>query len=226
MALIGTSLASLVFADHISAFPTAVTSIRSNAVTGVPPHIPSEEFISSICEAFALAAVKQVIFDNSVGAGAPAGTPTPVPVTFPGAASGAALLIAQELWVGTSSVPWADVIITGLLTHAGSLALLNMNPNPFFGTGTGVVSAAVNGGLLAAMEAALNVELPLAFQTNGNFGTEDVPGTPANPELLVQLPSYAKGLATGFATITATVAYAGATAPPATVTGVNQGVLV
>lgn len=212
MALTGPGLAALVFADHLSLFPTALAATRENPATGVLPHVIPEEFIGALCEGFVNALLTMVIKDIGSGANDLPGTAIPVPFVFPAAPAAAAQLIATLAWTGPQAAGVASVYITSVLTKASTLGLLQMKTNPLMGTGLGLVTPASNPDLLSAMTAALNTTLPLAFQNALVFGEGDVPGAPVNAILAAQLPAYAAALATGVASLTASVAYVGTTA--------------
>jgi hypothetical protein len=224
MPLTADGLAALVFTDHLSIFPTAMDATRENIQTGVPTHIVPEAFIGALCTAFVTALKAATIRDIGSGVLNGTGVAPPTPFSFPGASAAAQVLIAQEQWTGTQSAGVATSYVTNVLLRSAQLGLLQMQPNPGVGTGTGVVSPVSNPDLQASLTAALNTQLPLAFQATGKFGEEDVPGAPVNAILAAQLPSYATALATGAATITAQVAYVGQTMVTTPVSGViNTG---
>lgn len=227
MPLTPPALASLVAIDHLSLFPSAVSAVRSNPATGVPPHNPSLVFIDALTDATVVALKTLVISDIGTGSADVPGNAIPVPFTFPAIPAAQAYFLARMGWAGPMSSLAAQVFIGSVLLNVSKIGLLKMNPNPLMGTGTGVVSPASNPALEAAALAALQASLPVSFQATGKFGTGDVPGTPVNPILLAQLPGYAEALAKGIASITATVAYVGTAAPTSPVSGIlNTGVLL
>jgi hypothetical protein len=226
MALTGTGLAALVFADHISLFPTAAASTRSNAAAGIVLHNPAEQFINALCEGFAQTALQMKIQDISTGTLPSGGTAPPAIVTFPGAAAAKAELITSLAWVGTAAAQAAFVFVESVLLNTAKISNLVMQTNPFIGTGAGAVSAVSNPSLKATMQTALSSALALSFQANGFFGEADVPGAPVNTTLGAALPLYAGALATGFSSIAAAIAYASPAAPGAAASGNNIGALV
>lgn len=227
MPLTADGLASLVFADHLSVFPTALNATRSNPLTGVPEHVVPEAFIGALCQAWVTALKAATIRDIGSGVLNGVGAAPPTPIQFPGAAAAAQVLIAQEQWTGVQSIAVANSYITNVLLRTAQLGFLQMLPNPGLGTGTGIVNAAANPDLQASLAAALNTQLPIAFQATGKFGEEDVPGAPVNAILAAQFPSYANALATGAASIVATVAYVGQTPATPPVSGIiNTGSII
>lgn len=228
MALTGPGLAKLVFAQHLALFPLAINSTRENAVTGVPPHNVPEAFIGALCEGYVNALLTMTITDLGTGTlGVPPGVAPPVPFAFPAAPAAVAQFIVQQGLAGVAGPLVAQSFIGNVLLQTSVLGLLQMNPNPLMAIGTGVVSPASNPGLKAAMEAALNTSLPLAFTAAGVFGEGDIPGAPVNATLAARLPGYASALSTGVASMTAAVAYAGGTGPTTPVAGVpNTGKIV
>lgn len=228
MPLNGPALTALVFADHLTAFPTAVNAMRQNPQTGVPPHNVPQAFISALCEAYVSCLLQMTVFDLAGGTLAtPPGIAPPAPITFPGGPAAVAQFIASQGWVGPASVPAAQSFVGNVLLRASQLSLVVMNPHLLLGAGVGVISPASNPGLGAAMTAALNAALPATFQATGYFGTDDVPGAPVNPTLAAQLPRYAAALGAGTATLTASVTYASVAGPTTPVLGViNSGRVV
>lgn len=227
MPLTSQALSGLVFIDHLSLFPTSAGVLRSNPVTGVPPHIPAQAFITALCTAVATVLPTLPLFDIGGGTLDVPGVPVPVPVQFPGAPAAIAYLLSRQGWTGPQSAQAAQIFVGSVLLNVSKLALLQMNPNLLLGTGTGIVSPASNPGLEAAALAGLLGALPGAFQVSGKFGTGDVPGTPTNPQLLAQLPGYAEALAKGIASLTAQVPYVGNASNPAPIVGaINTGRLL
>lgn len=225
MPLTGQALSALVFADHLSLFPTALNATRENLITGVATHNVPEQFISALCEGYVTALLKMTIFDIGGGTvGVPPGSAVPVPVTFPGGAAAVTQFLVQSAWSGEYSALVAQSFILNVLNNAATLGLLYMKPNPAMGIGTGVVSPASNPNLATLMTAELNTTLPLAFQANGNFGEGDVPGSPTNAALAASLPNYATALGTGTGSMAAQVTYASAAGSTTAIAGViNSG---
>lgn len=224
MPLTATALASLVFTDHLAAVPTAVGAVRSNPLTGVLSHNVPEAFIGALCDAFVTALTSMVIKDLGAGTSDVPGIAPPVPFSFPGAPVAVSQFLVSSGWVGPSGALVANVFIGSTLLRASQLGLLQMQTNPLLGTGTGVVSVASNPDLEAAMFASLSTLLPLSFQATGKFGEGDIPGSPVNARLAVQLSAYAAALAKGVSSITANVAYVGNASTTAPVIGVvNTG---
>lgn len=227
MPLTGPGLSELVFADHLAVFPTALSATRQNLVTGVPLHVVPEKFIEALCTGFVNALLTMVIKDLGSGTSDVPGTAVPVPFVFPAAPAAAAQLIATLAWTGPQAIGVANSYITNILLRTSQLGLLQMQNNLLMGTGVGLVTPASNPDLLGAMTAALNTQLPLAFQAVGVFGEGDVPGAPVNAILVAQLPAYAAALATGVASMTATVAYVGTASTTAPVSAIiNVGNIV
>jgi hypothetical protein len=223
MPLEPTALSSLVFADYLAAFPTALAGTRPTPV----PHVVSEAFIEALCTGVVTAVLTLPINDLGAGTIDIPGVAPPVPVAFPGAPSGVPVLVAQAGMLGPAGLPAATVFVVSTLLGISKLGLLTMNPNVLMGTGTGVVSPASNPALQAAAQAALIAALPPAFQASGKFSVGDVPGGPLHAPLLAKLPAFAAGIATGFATITAQTAYVGTASVPGPIAGaVNTGFIV
>lgn len=224
MPLTADGLAALVFTDHLSVFPSALDAVRENPQTGVPLHVVPEAFIDALCSGFVSALKMATVRDIGSGVLNGVGAAPPVPFSFPGAVAAAQVLISQEQWTGVQAAGVATSYVTNVLLRTAQLGLLQMQPNPGVGTGTGIVSPASNPDLQASLVSALNVQLPLAFQATGRFGEGDVPGAPVNATLAAQLPSYAAALAMGASTLTAQVVYTGQTSATAPVSGiVNTG---
>lgn len=227
MPLTSEGLAALVSVDHLAVFPTAAGSTRSNAATGILPHNPALAFIDALCDAVATAAKTLPILDIGSGTQDVSGVAPPVPVTFPAIPAAQAYLIARAGWTGVSSPLAAQIFVGSVLLNVSKLTLLQMPTNALLGTGTGIVSPASNPALEAAAIAAFSAALPVSFQASGKFGTGDIPGSPPNPQLLIQLTAIAEALAKGFASITATVPYVGTASVTTPVSGVvNTGVLL
>lgn len=229
MPLTAEALTALVWADHLTLFPTAVNSVRSNTEAGIPSHNVAEAFIGALCTGFATSLRAATILD--IGAGSAPGTPgiaPPTPFTFPGAPAAASLFLVTQGWTGAYAALAATSFINNVLLRSSQLGLLQMNPNALMSTGVGVVTPASNGHLFGYMKASLLTTLPVVFQATGKFCEGDTPGSPVNATLLAQLPAYAEALATGAATLASTVTYAGVpTVPPVPVAGiVNTGAVV
>lgn len=227
MALTSEGLSALVSVDHLSIFPTAATSTRANPATGVLPHNPALAFIDALCDGVVTAAKTLPILDIGSGTQDVSGVAPPVPVTFPAIPAAQAYLIARAGWVGVSSALASQIFIGSVLLNVSKLSLLQMPPNALLGTGTGIVSPASNPALEAAALLALQTALPVSFQASGKFGTGDIPGSPPNPQILIQITAIAEALAKGLASITATVPYVGTATVTTPVSGiVNTGALV
>jgi hypothetical protein len=229
MPLTAEGLSALVYAQHLALFSSKpLNSRRSNEATGVADHNVPEKFIDALCAGFVDALLQMSIKDLGAGVqGTPPGVAAPVPVTFPGGPAAVTQFIADmgfDLTEGINGLKVAQSLIGNVLLNTQVLAVLQMQPNVLMGTGTSLVNAGTNPDLLGAMEAALNVSLPLAFQDVGVFGEGDVPGAPVNATLAEKLPTYASALAAGVATLTATVTYASAPGSTVPVTGaINFG---
>ena len=228
MALTGPSLAALVFADHLAFFPTAIDANRQNADTGVPLHNVPEAFISALCEGYVNALLTMVIKDIGAGVlGVPPGNAPPLPVIFPGMPIAVVQLLISQGWVGPTGALVAQSFVGNVLLRTSFVGLLQMRPNPLMAIGTGIVSPVSNLDLLPSMASALNTTLPLAFQASGKFAQNDIPGGPVNATLAARLPAYASALATGVASMTAAVVYAGVSGPTTPVAGaINTGQIV
>lgn len=213
MPLEASSLASLVFTDHLASFPTALAATRENPATGVVTHNVPDEFIKALCSAFVDAVKADNVTVLALVTGAADVVPftpvTPVSFSLPGVDAAVSGFLLEMGWTGESGAAFADVVIGSVLRHTAELGLLQMDSGKVVGTGTGVVSPASNPGLAALLEGNLNGTLVSAFTDSGYFGQDDIPGNVVNDVLAAQLPTYASWLAKGFATIVASPAYVG-----------------
>ena len=229
MPLEASALSSLVFADHLVAFPLALAATRENPSTGVLSHNVPEELIKALCSAFVSAVTADNIVILAAVAGAADVVPlTPVvPVTFslPGVDVAVAGFLLDQGWTGTGGPAFADVVVGSVLRNTAVLGLLQMDSGKVVGTGTGTVSPASNPGLAALVEGNLNPLLVTAFTDSGYFGQDDVPGNTVNETLAAQLPTYASWLAQGFATITASPLYVGNGSVPSAAAEVGTGAI-
>ena len=223
MPLTAEGLSSLVYADYLSAFPTAAVAMRENVATGVLTHNVPEAFIGALCDAFVTSILTMTITDLGSGASDVPGASPPAVFTFPGYPAASALFLATEGWVGVSGALAADAFIGNVLVHASAQGMIQMIPNLALGTGTGIIGPS-DPALEAAMLAALLTNLPLSFQATGKFGEGDIPGAVTNTTLSASLPAYASALAYGVGTITAQVIYTGTATTTAPISGiVNTG---
>ncbi len=223
MAITPANLTAAVYATHIAQYPDSVTASRSNPATGVAPHNPSYELISGLCSAVSVVAKQLTWLDVSSGTADVPGTPVPANFTFPGRQAAITQFLATTGWAGREASRIANILIGGPLDQLAAQGLLTMQSHLVVGTGTGIVSAANNTGLVATATSLLETQLPAALQATGVFGLNDVPANPINPVLAALLPAYASAYASALATLTATVTYVGVTGNPAAAAGTNPG---
>ena len=214
MPLTASALSSLVFTDHLAAFPEGLAATRENAATGVLTHNVPEELIKALCSAFVQAVTMSNVKIMAIVTGTAdvVGSPVaPTTFSFPGTAAAVSGFLADQEWTGESAQDFADIVIGSVLTRCAELALLHMDSGKVVGTGVGVVSSTSNPGLKSIVEGNLGGLLASEFTASNYFGQDDIPGATVNSVLAAQLPAYAKWLATGFATMTASPAYVGNT---------------
>jgi hypothetical protein len=205
------ALAGLVFADYLQALPKAATT---RVAVGGQPKCPPKEYIAALATAFIGTARTLTILDNSTGTADSPGTAPPAVVQIPGASAAVPVFISASGWAGPQGVPGAKVFVSGMLTRFAQQALLQMNPNAGVGTGTGIVSPAINSGLDQAFAGAAIAQLRTAFLGHAVFCRSFDPARGLNPEIEKVLPSFAQAWGTGLKTLTSTISYVGTGASP------------
>jgi hypothetical protein len=214
-----TSLANLVFADHVAKFPDAATSSRSNSEGGIGTHNPAKEFINCLCEGLANAVTKATVLDIYVGT-AGGGSALPVPFTIDEPVVQSYLTLFRSTvpvwknspgWTGPDALDASDTLVGSPVRNLAKVGFLQMNPPPGMGNGSGTVSIVSNGLMVAPLTGALTASLTAAFAASGYFNQDDdstKSGT-VNPVVSAQIPTWASVWAGMVANIRATIAYAG-----------------
>lgn len=216
MALSAQLLGNLVWADHLSVFPSAVDAIRQNPEKGITKHNSVEHMLRIICTALVDAVQKLVIRDLVTGTANVPGVFVPTPgkpgavFVFPAAVAAAQVFAASSGWAGRDGARAAATFITSPLTRLATVGSLVMDsPFPGVGTGVGVVSPASNVGLEALVASYLTTSLKASFEGSAYFFENDDPTLGLNKTVLRSIPRYAASLAKGIASITAATTYTG-----------------
>jgi hypothetical protein len=202
-------LSSAMFRDHLALFPDAVDATRLNIDTGVPFHNIPEQFIRALVTGVVTALADGVIFDVGSGKDDTPGEARAANFTLPLTPIAVATFIVTQEWTGDDAPDVADLFIGELLRQVEKKGKLLMDDHQEMGTGTGIVQAASNPELAAALQAGLETSLVEAFTASGFFGEDDVPGAPVNSVLAEQLAVYAEAYAMGLSSIAATITYKG-----------------
>jgi hypothetical protein len=228
MPLTGPGLSDLTFAGHVGLIPTAAVAARSNALTGVLSHNPAQKLIEGLATGLATTISSMTFFGVTAGAADPPGNaPAPVPFTVPAAPAAASLFLASTGWVGPTSALFAQSVIQNMLLNTAVLGLMYGGPSTTVGTGSGVFPDPSKTSVIsAALEGSLLATLPAALMATGVFGQGDVPGAPINKDLAASIPAYASAYALGLSTLVATVPYVGTAATAAGAAGVVTGGIV
>ena len=226
MALTGPTLAPLVYADYLSAIPTATAANRSNTTTGVLPHNVPLELVTAISGGFADALVAIPILDNYVGSAGTTATPTLTPPIFnPGLISSAlATFLSSMAWAGPSGALIANILITSFFARVTSITQIQMNPIPGGATGAGAVTPASNPSLGAGFTSACSAAIMAKISASGYFNVGDVPGGSPTPQIALLVANLSTAYGTVVGGVTATIPYVGVpTTPTAPLTVVNTG---
>ena len=216
-------VAGAVYQQHLVAYsgqPAKVRRVDPN--TGKSYNV-NFEYVKALCTGLVTTAKRVLILDASAGTGV-GGTAVPVPFLLPGATAAAGVFLADSGWAGIESAKVASIFIRGALQAVATQGLLQMDTNPFVGVGGGVVAPVNNPQLFADARTKLGADLTQAFLDSGKFHIDDDLSKPLNPQISKTLPHYATAYATGLASITAAVVYAGT--PGAVTSGVNKGNIV
>jgi len=227
MALSGSTLTPLVYADYLATLPLATGANRSNPSMGIPFHNVPFVLVQAISTGFSSALLTMAVSDNYVGSAGATGVAAPtVPVFNPGVMASALLQFTSSMaWAGPSGALVADVLITSFFAQVAGITQIQMNPIPGGAVGTGTVSPAANPSLAAAFTSACSAAIMAQISASGYFNVGDVVvGGAPTPQIarLVTNLSTAYGSVVG--SVTATIPYAGAAATPtAPLTVVNVG---
>lgn len=210
MALNADSLASLVFANHLSVFPDAVKSVRGNPEAGVATHSPVERLIHGLATGLvdALSLVRWVgtIEGTDDGEGTPQSV---VQVSMPGIPIAVSTFLIDTGWNGEYAGDVAQVFIQYMLENVQFASVFQGDPSPDVGTGTATFNSVTSPGLQAQVQSALYSKISAALLAEGVFHKDDVEGNPLNAVLAEQVTHYAKAYAVGLSSISVTLSYEG-----------------
>lgn len=226
MSISGSSLAPLVYADYLSAIPTAIDANRSNAAKGVGVHNVPLEMVTAISNGFCTALLGSSVFDNYVGVvGGTASAALVPPVFNPGIVSSAtATFLSSMGWTGASAASFADILIFSFFQQVTTLAQISMNPIPGAGPGTGVISSVSNPSLGTTFTNVCSNAIMAEVIASGYFNVDDVAGGPPTPEIALLMTNLSTAYGTIVGGVTATIPYTGISATPTTaLTVVNTG---